>query len=556
MSRSPFLLRPFRLGLALALLAGVVGLARPSAAQPNLVVVMADDLSLGAFQAVVDAGLMPHLDQHLVQAGVSFDESFVTTPLCCPSRVTFLTGQYAHNHRVFSNQSADPLKPGITWPGWFPEAGQPGRNASTVATWLESAGYRTGFVGKYLNGYGAHAPAGVGDPATFVPPGWDEWFGLVDPSTYLVYGYDLNENGTVVSYGDTPADYQTDVLSGHAVGFVQRSVAAQQPFFLLVSTLAPHVEIEDPLDLLVGTDPREGFGLQIRPAPRHAHWIDGDPANGEIPALPQPPSFDEADVSDKPSCPAPPPPDEIAVVSDPYCAGDHPPLRPGDVPLLEGQWKSMLASMLAVDDLIGAVVAELQTSGVLGNTVLLFTSDNGWFYGEHRLLGKDRPYEEAIRVPLVIRAPAAPAGTRSGRLVLNNDLAPTLAELAGATPTHTADGRSLAPLLQSSPPASWPRQMFLVESWFLPSLFRFAPPTFFALRAKRTPAFDFLYVANHNDPQQPAVATDHELYDLRIDPFQLQSLTLPKATTDAIDSYLVRLRLCEGAECRSLEGGP
>lgn len=160
------------------LIALVVGIAGPfgpgptnAQTPPNLVVVMADDLSTDALDALLAAGLMPNLQQRVIDVGIDFENAFVTDPICCPSRATFLRGQYAHNHGVLSNVSSDIGQLGITWPGWFPSGVEPGRNESTVATWLQASGYYTGHIGKYLNGYGVSAPEGVADPKTYIPPG-------------------------------------------------------------------------------------------------------------------------------------------------------------------------------------------------------------------------------------------------------------------------------------------------------------------------------------------------------------------------------------------------
>ena len=351
--------------VALALGLAFLGNTLPAAAAgPNIVVVVTDDLSVDAFNALSEGGWLPNIEEHIVDAGVRFDNAFVTNALCCPSRATFLTGQYSHNHGVLSNVSTDPFKAGYAWPGWLPTSVQSGRNESTIATWLEAAGYYTGFIGKHLNGYGIHAPEGTTDPRTYVPPGWTEWYGLIDPTTYRVYDYDINENGTVVHHGAEEADYQTDVLAAHAVGFLQRGLATSKPVFLLVNTLAPHIENTDsPETLLEGNDPLGGFALSIRPAPRHAHLIDGDPDNGELPLPQHKPSFNESDLSDKHSCPAPLPPLGIVYVTDSYCVAERPSLAlDPDVARLEAQYKGMLASMLAVDDLIGQIVAVLTSA--------------------------------------------------------------------------------------------------------------------------------------------------------------------------------------------------
>jgi arylsulfatase A-like enzyme len=528
------------------LVAGLLAAPAPTSPQtgsattrPNLVVVMTDDLGKDAFEALLQGGFLPAIRENLVDRGVTFANAFVTDAECCPSRATFLTGLYAHNHRVFSNLSPDPRRAGIAWPGWLAHDGQPGREGSTLATWFQGAGYRTGLVGKYLNGYGDVAPSGVSDPRTYVPPGWDVWNALVGVTAYSVWNYDLNENGTVVHYGDAEADYQTDVLAARAVDFVRGTSASPGPFFLLVTTLAPHLEVLDPVGVLTGEVPPGSE--RIRPAP----------GNGEMPVPTPKPSFSESDVTDKASCPRPSYPPGLVYVREPRCVVELPLITEDQLPDSDARYKAMLASMLAVDDLVGALVAELDATGELSNTVILFTSDNGWLNGEHRVVGKGFAYEEAIRVPLVIRAPAGARGAQAAQIALNNDLAPTLAELAGVVPPYDPDGASLVPVLRDPATTAWRRRAFLVERWFIPSFFRAEPPTYFALRRIHD-GLDYLYASTWGDPGLPA-ATHHEFYNLRSDPYQLTSLPLPQASYDAVDNYLVAFRTCRGQACRDLE---
>lgn len=524
-----------------------------SAAAPNIVVIMVDDLNKNAFEVLTQGGWMPNLKSRILDKGVSFQNSFVTNSQCCPSRATFLTGQYSHNHGVYSNIGNHPLKTGITWPGWLPAGDLPGKNSSTIATWLSDAGYHTGYTGKYLNGYGASAPEFVTDPQTYIPPGWAEWNGLIDPTTYRVYDYLINQNGVVTSYGSLETDYQTDVLANISIDFIKRAAVNAQPFFLLVTPLAPHLEVQNPIDFLTGNEPRDGLGLTIRPAKRHAYLIDGLLENNELPELVIKPSFYEADISDKPSCPRPLPPVEVAVSFEPHCVADAAVLRNAqDKANLNKQYKSMLASMLAVDDMIGGIIAELERNNLLSNTVLIFTSDNGWLYGEHRMIGKELAYEESIRVPLVISAPGGQTAVQSSRVVLNNDLAPSIAAFAGVVPPYETDGVSLLSLLQNPEDSNWHRKFFLVERWFLPSLFKFESPTSFAIR-RIDAQQDYIYISSNANPSEPAIQTDNEFYELNSDPYQLQSLLLPDSVRRLFDNLLLYFRRCQGAQCTALE---
>ena len=510
--------------------------------QPNLIVFQLDDVSVDVMQTLLDGGWLPNIRSQLVEAGVSFDNSFVSNPEGTPSRATLLTGQYAHNHRVLSNQIPYSLAGGITWQGWLPGGGQAGRESSTIATWLQAAGYRTGFVGKYLAGYGEQAPIGVTEPTTYIPAGWTHWSGLLGQSAYRMYDYYINDNGAVLHFGNSVADYQTDVLATRAVSFVGDEQAA--PFFLLVTPPAPRIEIVDKLAYLTGNQPLRELGLSARPAPRHAHLSDGDIGNGEMPELQMKASFNTVDVSGKPACPRPLPPVAPALVSNPACPAENPVLDSADIALLSSQYKSVLASMLAVDDLVGAVIDELIAVGKLDDTAIILTADSGRFFGEHRLLTERLAYEEAIRVPLVVRAPGGRAGVHSDAVVLNSDIAPTLAELAGVTPPYTPDGASLLPLVQEVPTTTWPgRRGFLVEHWYMPSLLKFDSPTYLAWRRLQPQGLDFTYIATRADAGDSDTVTGHEFYEMSGDPLQLSPIDLPAELEADVD---LRLRVFEG----------
>lgn len=186
--------------------------------KPNIIVIMTDDLDTRTLNKLIKVGQMPNLKNYLIDNGLEFTNSFVTHSMCCPSRSTFLTGQYAHNHGVLGNSYTLKLD-----------------DSQTVATWLNKSGYHTGLIGKYLNGYGKRIPG------TYIPPGWDEFFALVDPYNDIIYNYKINENGKIINYGDKTKDYQTDVLSEKAVNFIF-SANDHKPFFLFLTPMAPHSE--------------------------------------------------------------------------------------------------------------------------------------------------------------------------------------------------------------------------------------------------------------------------------------------------------------------------
>ena len=200
----------------------------PAGTRPNVVLILTDDLDARSLDA------MPNIAALLRNGGTTFANFLATTPLCCPSRASVLRGQYAHNHGVLSNTGSQ---------GGFPAFLNGGREDSTLATWFRDAGYRTGLLGKYLNGY----PKGV--DSTHVPPGWDEWAAFAPthereddgkPAVSYYLDYRLNENGELVSYNARPEAYSTDVLTAKATDFVARAAAEDRPFFLYLAPYAPH----------------------------------------------------------------------------------------------------------------------------------------------------------------------------------------------------------------------------------------------------------------------------------------------------------------------------
>jgi arylsulfatase A-like enzyme len=310
-------------------------LAVPAMAQPtpppNIVLVLSDDEDLGIHPAMLK------LKALIEDQGTVFENFFVPYPLCCPSRAAILRGQYPHNTLVLGN-----LPP----QGGFLTFRRLGREDSTIATWLQQAGYRTAFYGKYLNGYTeADAP----------PPGWDEWH-AGNNDGYFNVDYKLNANGAVEAYGDAPEDYLTDVIARKAADHIRRFSAEGRPFFLYIAPFSPH--------------------SPYNPAIRHAELF------ADV-RLPRPPSFDEADVSDKPGF-----------------LQELPRLRQDQIDEIEAHHRRRLQCLQSVDDLVETVVQTLEATGQLANTYVVYTSDNGFHLGLHRMVeGKDTAYEEDIRWP-------------------------------------------------------------------------------------------------------------------------------------------------------------
>ena len=462
--------------------------AQATVARPNVVIVLTDDLDAHSLSRMMSLGLMPKLKSQVADQGTEFRNSFVTTSWCCPSRATLLTGLYSHNHRVLTNSR--PLGGVHRFD-----------DSSTLATWLQKAGYRTGLVGKYFNNYGSDndATTPVDDPR-YVPPGWTDWQGLEDKAVtgrraFQMYDYTINDNGTLVRHGTAPADYQTDVIARRARQFIEDAESADdtRPFFLLVAPTAPH--LEEPAPVLSGCGDT-AWSNSIRPAPRHLGTLP------DAVQVPKTGNFNEPDLRDKPNW-----------------FQRLPALTTQDQGCLKRQYRDRLASLRAVDDLVGTLVTTLQRLDEWPRTVFVFTSDNGWFYGQHRLTDKVLGYEESIRVPLYIRAPGFPRQATT-RAALNNDLASTVAEFAGVAPGLAVDGRSLLPLMRNPLENQW-RKRFLVEYLGTVETDRVPPRVpFGAVRttnlSRATPP-DQVYVSWKDG------LGSEEFYDLKTDPGQVES---------------------------------
>lgn len=665
---------------ALALAAAAVGAlalvpAQAGAAtKPNIIVVMDDD------QRADDLSIMTKVKAQLGDTGVTFDNSMASYSLCCPSRTTFLTGQYMHNH-------------GITWNFW-PEGGffkfkhstNYGGWSNTLPKWLQNAGYRTGLVGKYLNQTGEPDPAtattrsaagasgsktitisgstaglavgdrvsgrrtsrsatgnagsstvtvsdatgiNVGDIAvgkgfsgsyaivtgisgttvtlskplavvtdsfttvrpgvetgtrvtkitgstvtldtalnsaisgsnnittesyqpTEIPPGWNEWMGGVDPTTYAYFGYTLNVNGKLVTHGkcrhqykvldevgndvtpplksayttnplegcheenaasDTYAQnansdkyYQTDVFASYAEKFISTNAKKTAPFFLWVTPTAPHTTTT--------TGANEGSPA-IAPY-RYRNLF-------ATKSMPLSPSYNEADVSDKPC------------IQSFFCW--FPSLIPQAEQLATNHYRGRQQAIMGVDDLVGRIVAAVKKSGEASKTLIIFTSDNGWLLGEHRILAqKQFGFTESIKVPLVISGPGFTGGKRVAPPVTNADLAPTILRAAGATAGRPQDGVALQDVVTS--PSNWLSRTVVIETGENP----------------RAPYYDGIRNSHYSLEilHGGGLPLRYELYDLSKDPFQMNAVTDDPAYASVLAELIAqtqRLHGCSGATC-------
>ncbi len=424
-----------------------------SGTKPNIVFILTDD------QPYTSVDKMPYVSSRTDWQ--IFDNAFLNVSLCCVSRATILTGQYDTHTGVIKN----PFGPKLD-------------TSETIATWLDAAGYTTGLVGKYLNKY----PWNRG---TYIPEGWDYWVGLVNGQTH--YNYTLNENGVFKKYGSKPAHYGTDVFKQKAIEFIQ---TAEEPFFLYLSTPAPHGAFE--------------------PAPRHKGVYADEP-------VVLPPNFNEASA-DKPAY----------IRNSPKVAAAT---ARSDT---RAQWEMLLA----IDEAVEAIDDTLAARGISDNTIVIFMTDNGYAHGEHRWTRKRCPYDVCLRTPLLIRYPGL-EGKHIPQLVSNIDIAPTLKELAGATSGIAHDGVSLLPLLEGTA-ETW--RTALLNRWGGGGAVSAAnPPNFWSVRTDK-----YRYTELKSGVK--------ELYDYTIDPYELDNKAGDAAYTSIQADLAMQLATLKAAAQAPLVG--
>ncbi len=389
----------------------------PRQKHPNVLVIEADDMRWDELK------WMPNVRRLIQRKGLTFENSFAPYPLCCPSRASFLTGRYAHNHHVYSHLP----------PYGFASF----HDKRTIATVLQKAGYRTGLIGKYLNGYGQQRIRRTHQPSLhYVPPGWDQWMAgsdhlwqagdAVHGNTYDYFNLVQNVNGRIVA---SNGHYSTDVMGRQTRDLIGRFGEQPHPWFIWWTPIAPHdgspIESDDP-----GTTPRtDGFSTTWG-TPARPEWVKGRFDSRITHGAGTPPvGSAERDVTDKPR----------------YLR-KLPELTAQERDAETDVTRQRAESLFALDLQIGHTISELSRSGQLANTVVMFTSDNGYYLGEHRKRqGKINLHEPSLRVPLLIAGPGVPRGKRFDP-VSTVDIAPTLAAYAGVR-MPAADGLSLRGLI-------------------------------------------------------------------------------------------------------------
>ncbi|HWN73533.1 MAG TPA: sulfatase [Solirubrobacterales bacterium] len=526
---------------------------KPVSERPSFVVIQTDDETLDQLYDVFNAGgveipTMPNTLAMIAGRGVTFNRYYVSYPLCCPSRVSLLTGRYAHNHNVRGNVQPNGGYAGFKSRGAF---------SHNLATWLQGAGYRTIHIGKFLNGYGDEPF----DNGTDVPPGWSAWHTVLKADTnHYFYGYSLNDNGTVDGpFGDSgswetreygerdyfgcpttsiegkPCLYATDVFTRIA-GEELNGTPPEQPFYLQLDYTAPHGDFRRP----AGPEP----------APRHYTLFDGAPyPHGRSEG------FNEGNATDKPRF----------IREAPY-------LSLNDIHTYRVYYQKALASLRSLDEGVKAVLDTLGGLHRLRNTYVIFTSDNGFFYGEHRLTGgKFLAYEPATHLPLLIRGPGIRPGTATGELAANIDLAPTILELAGVKPDKSVDGTSLVPFIRD--PELRTRRPILFESFVQTNDVEangepsgpIVPTTRPAAHAARADSgahasivappkdYEGIRLGPYKYIEWPD--GEKELYDITKDPYELNNIVkVPNyfPIRAFLHAQLIRLEACVGHTCREV----
>jgi arylsulfatase A-like enzyme len=488
--------------------------------RPNIVVITADDMREDELR------WMPRTRRLIGAEGVRFVNGFSPHSLCCPARASLLSGQYTHNHGVWAN---------VPPHGGFPAFD----DTSTVATGLAEVGYDTVFLGKYLNGYGtAPAPDGsAGDSFGYVPPGWIDWRGSVGGprgwkhpaagGTYRYFDTTLNVNGVLRG---NPGRYQTRLLADETEDVIAERAGTPRPFFLWASYLAPHVgtpvESDDPGPVARTGGQEHTMRTPARPAKVRGMY--------DSLLLADPTGQDAADLRGKP-----------------YFLRERPPVNDEERTAILTLARQRAEALHVLDQAVARTVTALDEAGMLERTVVVFTSDNGYFLGEHRMRqGKNLPYEPSLRVPVLVRGPGLPAGEQRTDPFLTADVAPTVLELAGARGDEAMDGVSRLRSARDGD-AGWTRPVFTETGPTVPYRRRDAPdlldesegPSRLRFgQGLRTPRYLYVEYATR----------ERELYDVRADPDQLHNRVADPAlaeVTRQLAGILDRMRTCAGAPC-------
>ncbi|KAG0857018.1 hypothetical protein G6F16_004238 [Rhizopus arrhizus] len=471
------------------------------AEKPNIVFIFTDDQDY----QLNSLDYMPNVQKHLVEKGTTFRNHYATVSLCCPSRVSLLRGQYAHNTNI--TDVSPPY-------GGYNRFNSLKLGEDYLPIWLQKAGYHTNYIGKLMNQYSVN---NYNHP---IPKGFDYQDQLVDPYTYIYHTAVFSKDGQDPVY--YPNQYQTDVIHAKAKAALKRLENATDPFFLWVAPMAPHAQFTIHDNGSLSTGPAV-------PAARHAHLFQDV-------KIPRHPHFN---------------PKRQSKTASFWKHLDR--LSPEEVDGLDEAYRNRLRALQAVDEMVGSLMEELERQGRLENTFVVYSADNGYHLGQHRSFpGKTSNLEEDINVPLIVRGPGVPEGKKSDRVSAHHDLAPTFLALAGAPIPRWVDG-GVMPLTNALArhPQPVSKESFAVEYWTphaLDEIFtRPQPvpgPNIYKTIRVIAEEYDYMYAV--------WCTGEHELYDLKTDPFEMNNLYASSDTKliSRLDALLVVLKSCRAHTCR------
>jgi len=513
-----------------------------SLAKPNIVFILFDDLD----QVVTE----PYFDQilpftmSLKKDGIDFRNHFITTPTCCPSRSSIMSGKYSHNTGVFSNRNEN----GGRTPFLDDEP-------DALPVQLSKSGYRTFITGKYLNGI---KPT----DSTTIPPGWDAGSILASPKSINNYrGYlhtllQWDDRGrSTKTFGSKSEDYSTDVFFDRSIKFLQEAKARddQQPFFAYIAPTCPHAPIP--------------------PAPRHIEKTKKNWPSSSFPTD-RPNYMDKEHLKTKSSWLTHGFIRRLEIkmgalmfnFMDTDDAPDITPFAVGNINKID--WPNRMGSMYACDEGVQKIVTWLKDNNEWNNTLFVVTSDNGYMLGAHTLIQKTVPYEESIRVPLIINGGKNLPLVRGSKVeawTLNIDFMPTFLDITGVQDSDPLDGQSFSEAIFDGP-ADFSRSSFLMEylgSMPLPkhdgikARVAFQVPEYHAIRQKLD-GQDYMLIQwkNLEKKTKSNVAWEYELYNVTKDPYELINLLADEKTKGSIGptyeqmiAQLEKLKKCSGTDC-------
>ncbi|KIW17914.1 hypothetical protein PV08_05109 [Exophiala spinifera] len=494
--------------------------------QPNIILILTDDQDLH----MNSLDYMPLIDKHLREKGTLYKRHFCTTAICCPARVSLLTGKLAHNTNV-----TDVFPPY----GGYPKFVSEGFQKAYLPVWLQQAGYDTYYTGKLFN---AHDVNNYNNP---FPAGWTQSDFLLDPSTYRYYNATFQRNrDPPVSY---EGQYSIDVIAEKANGFLELAAQGDKPFFLGIAPPAPHTNVELHLEhipegpIIIPPDPDDIAKMVTfqppLPAKRHEHLFKDV-------RLPRTPNFN------------PETPSSVSWIAE------RPRIAEEEIPLYDHFYRQRLRTLQSVDELVDGVFTRLERLGLLENTYVFYTTDNGYHLAQHRLPpGKECGFEEDINIPLLVRGPNVPHGDTEA-VTTHTDLVPTFLRLAGVPFPDGLDGTAIPLFKPEFKEAEQTRNEHVtVEYWGMAT---------FEGGGKQ----DVGHMVFNNTYKAVRVVSDeynlyysvwcngeHELYDLKTDPYQVKNLLAPGDGTAThlgvsleqlvarLDTLILVLKSCKGRVC-------